>query len=252
MSCYLIHMFADWPVGIHTITHMLHSGQLPGIDPKIQLWIMMEILCAIPDEAMSISTALQRPTLRTDLAGQATYVLNVMEHYLAEKCAKPSLDQYEQETLQVVAKCASAWLRHYAFPLDTCTGMATSMVHLVKKCYWNCQMPDNGGCMSAEENELTEWCLETLTSMLVQPDAHRYSDNAMTLLQLFLDELAPIAVAENCEDNQNEDIVAAIYTLFVTSIETHSRALIAGCIADSAAHLAVLDRLVGQVIAFGE
>lgn len=94
-------MYPDWPIGINTIAHMLHTGQLPNIDPKTQIWIMMEILCAIPDEAMSISSAMQRPELRSDLAAQAPYVLTVMELYLAEKCAKPVLDQYEQETLQV-------------------------------------------------------------------------------------------------------------------------------------------------------
>lgn len=84
--------------------------------------------------------------------------------------------------------------------------------------------------------------------MLIQPDAHRYSTNALAMIQLFLDTLTPITKAENVEDNQNEDIVAAIYTLFITSIESHSRALIGGVIADSPQHQMVFQRLVAQVL----
>lgn len=51
--------------------------------------------------------------------------------------------------------------RNYTFPLDTCVMLASSMVKLVTKCYWESMTTD--GCLSAEENELTEWCLETLT-----------------------------------------------------------------------------------------
>lgn len=85
-------------------------------------------------------------------------------------------------------------------------------------------------------------------SMLIQPDAHRYSANALDMIQLFLDSLTPITKNENVEDNQNEDIVCGIYTLFTTSIESHSRALIGGVIADSPQFVSVFNRLITQIL----
>lgn len=162
LSAFIVQMFQDWPTAVEDVSHSLQTHQLPNVEPKMQIWIMMEILCAIPDEALAITTSVQRTNMRNDLALKAPYVLNVLEHYLESKCGEgTALDTHDLETLQVAAKCASAWLRNYAFPLDTCTPLATSMVKLVNKCYWNCMTTD--GCLSAEENELTEWCLETLT-----------------------------------------------------------------------------------------
>lgn len=148
-------------MGVEDVSHSLQTCQLPNVEPKMQIWIMMEILCAIPDEGLAITTSASRTRMRSDLSLKAPYVLCVLENYMERKCAEKTLDTQDLETLQVAAKCASAWLRNYRFPLDTCTSLASSMVKLVKKCYWNCIAGD--GCLSAEENELTEWCLETLT-----------------------------------------------------------------------------------------
>lgn len=154
-------MYEDWPTGVEDVSHSLQTHQLPNVEPKMQIWIMMEIMCAIPDEGLAITTSASRSNMRTDLSAKAPYVLSVLEMYLESKCTDETLDRHDLETLQVAAKCASAWLRNYTFPLDTCTSLATSMVKLINKCYWNCMAVD--GCLSAEENELTEWCLETLT-----------------------------------------------------------------------------------------
>lgn len=87
-----------------------------------------------------------------------------------------------------------------------------------------------------------------LQSMLIQPDAHRYSANALEMIELFLNMLTPITKHENAEDNQNEDIVSGIYTLFTTSIESHSRALIGGVIADHPQYVAVFQWLIAQIL----
>lgn len=104
-------MYADWPSAVEDVSLSLQTHQLPNIEPKMQIWIMMEILCAIPDEAMAITTSVQRVAMRNDLSMKAPHVLNVLEKYLETKCGEGKLDTQDLETLTVAAKCASAWLR---------------------------------------------------------------------------------------------------------------------------------------------
>lgn len=83
---------------------------------------------------------------------------------------------------------------------------------------------------------------------MVQPDSHRYTNTALALIKMFLDSLTPITKAEYVEDNLNEDIVVAIYTLFITSIESHSRLLLAGVLAESPAHQELYQRLIQEIL----
>lgn len=50
------------------------------------------------------------------------------------------------------------------FPLDNCQLLASSLLNLIHNCYWRGIQSD--GCMSADENELAEACLETLSVSL--------------------------------------------------------------------------------------
>lgn len=83
---------------------------------------------------------------------------------------------------------------------------------------------------------------------MIQPDSHRYTNTALTLIKMFLDSLTPITKAEYVEDNLNEDIAVAIYTLFITSIESHSRLLLAGVLAESPAHQELYQRLIQEIL----
>lgn len=47
------------------------------------------------------------------------------------------------------------------FPLDSCQLLASSLLNLIHNCYW--RGIQNDGCVSADENELAEACLETLS-----------------------------------------------------------------------------------------
>lgn len=47
------------------------------------------------------------------------------------------------------------------FPLDSCQLLASSLLNLIHNCYWRGIQMD--GCVSADENELAEACLETLS-----------------------------------------------------------------------------------------
>ncbi len=87
-----------------------------------------------------------------------------------------------------------------------------------------------------------------LQAMMTQPDSQRYSNTALILLNMFLSKLAPITQAEWKENNSNEDIAVNIYTLFISSIECHSRLLLAGLTRESSEHRDLYMRLIQEII----
>lgn len=84
--------------------------------------------------------------------------------------------------------------------------------------------------------------------MMVQPDSHRFSKTALSLIKMFLEMLSPITKAEFVEENLNEDINVGIYTLFITSIESHSRLLMAGIMAESEEHGEIYKGLIHEIL----
>lgn len=84
--------------------------------------------------------------------------------------------------------------------------------------------------------------------MLIQPDAHRYPNSALHLLNIIVESLSHITKAEWKEANLNEDIAFNIYTLFISSIECHSRLLISGVLSESAEHRNLYMRLIQEVL----
>lgn len=84
--------------------------------------------------------------------------------------------------------------------------------------------------------------------MMTQPDSQRYSNTALVLLNMFLTKLSPITQAEWKENNSNEDIAVNIYTLFISSIECHSRLLLAGLTRESSEHRDLYMRLIQEII----
>lgn len=83
---------------------------------------------------------------------------------------------------------------------------------------------------------------------MTQPDSQRYSNTALILLNMFLTKLSPITQAEWKENNSNEDIAVNIYTLFISSIECHSRLLLAGLTRESSEHRDLYMRLIQEII----
>lgn len=83
---------------------------------------------------------------------------------------------------------------------------------------------------------------------MIQPDARRYSNTALYLMKLFLESLSAITKAEWTENNLNEDIAVGIYTLFISSIECHSRLLLAGVLVESAEHQVLYERLISEIL----
>lgn len=43
-------MIRVWPTAIEDVTNTFQNQQLPNLNANTQIWIMMEVLCGIPDE----------------------------------------------------------------------------------------------------------------------------------------------------------------------------------------------------------
>ncbi|XP_037040753.1 importin-13 [Bradysia coprophila] len=245
LSALIVNMLSDWPTAIPDVVNTFQNQQLPNVSENTQIWIMMEVLCGVPEEVTAIHTSVQRVALRSTVNSHAPFVFKTVEQYISQKC-EAVLDDQVMATLLRAAKCATIWFKLNGFPLDSCQLLASSLLNLIHNCYWRGIQSD--GCMSADENELAEACLEALSAMMTQPDSQRYSNTALILLNMFLSKLSPITQAEWKENNSNEDIAVNIYTLFISSIECHSRLLLAGLTRESSEHRDLYMRLIQEII----
>lgn len=84
--------------------------------------------------------------------------------------------------------------------------------------------------------------------MMIQPDAHKYANTALTLMRMFLESLSPILKNEWKIDNSNEDISFCIYSLLIASIECHSRTVLAGICSDSHEHQEIYRQIVNEIL----
>lgn len=52
-------------------------------------------------------------------------------------------------------------IRFGNFPLNDCEVLTGALIRLINKCYWNTS--DSDGCMTSDENELSEACIKAIT-----------------------------------------------------------------------------------------
>ncbi|GAB0088696.1 Importin-13 [Sergentomyia squamirostris] len=244
-SAFIVHMLDQWPTAIEDVTNTFQNQQLPNLSVNTQVWIMMEILGGIPEEANAIYTSVQRAMLRQEITKRTGFILSTIDNYLCVKCDSPMLEEAETASMLRAVKCGGLWLKN-GHPMDSCLKFAETLLKLVNKCYWSCVQGD--GCMTADENELAEVCLETLSFIMIQPDAHRFPNTALVMIRMFLDSLTEIIKAEWRENNLNEDIAVGIYTLLIASIESQSRLLLSGIATDNSQHRELYTRLIEEIL----
>ncbi|XP_011208225.2 importin-13 isoform X1 [Bactrocera dorsalis] len=248
LSAFIVHMLGEWSTAIEDVINTFQNEQIPNVNKEMQLWIMLEVLQAIPEEMQAIFTSVKRTTLRAEVAKRTPLVMETTEAYL-----KMQLDhEWDSEcfsNMTRAVKCVGTWVKHVGFSIENCQNITAILLKLTNKCYWPCiQDADGDGCMSADENELAETCLKTLLSIIIQPDCHSYPKTAFILIRMFLDSLCDITKMEWKRDNNNEDIVVNIYTLFVSAVERHSQLLLSG-ITTTDPELSVLyGRLVNEIL----
>lgn len=239
-------MLKEWPSAITDVINMFQNEQLPNLTHHTQLWILFDVLSGVPEESCTIYTSIQRTQLKNEVLKNSATVLSTMERFVNLKCEKQDLDDEDITSLQNVAKCAMTWFKNGTIPLDGCIFISTALLRLVSKIYWSALEAD--GCLSPDESELAETSLKALSNMMIQPDAYKYANTALALMRLFLDSLSPIVKNEWKMDNLNEDIAFCIYSLFITSIESHSRAILAGICTESPEHHEIYIRIVNEIL----
>lgn len=239
-------MLKEWPSAISDVIEMFQNQQLPNLTPQTQLWILFDVLSGVPEEACSITTSIYRGYLKHEVYKNASHVMKTMEVFINAKCEKPQLDDDDITALQNVAKCATTWFKNGSIPLDECLQVTGAFLKLVSKVY--CMALESDGCLSPDESELAETSLKALSNMMIQPDAHKYANTALALMRMFLETLSPIVKNEWKMDNQNEDIAFCIYSLFITSIEGHSRTILAGICSQSQEHREIYMRIVNEIL----
>ncbi|CRL02034.1 CLUMA_CG015289, isoform A [Clunio marinus] len=96
--------------------------------------------------------------------------------------------------------------------------------------------------------------LKTMENFInIKCEKHQLEDEDITSLQnvakcattWFKNGSIPL---DECMDNLNEDIAFGIYSLFITSIECHSRTILAGICADSPEHHEIYIRVVNEIL----
>lgn len=242
LSAFIVYTIHDWPTAILDIIALY----LTDIDKNTQVWIIYEILAGIPEMANAIHMSVQRTMIRVELAKQTPLVMKCCEQYINSK-VDAKLEDEDLPVLQNTAKCVKEWILFTGYNLLESEPLVVALLKLIKRCYWD-SVTESDGCMSSDESELTSGCLKALQCLMNQPDAQKSSNSALSLMKLFLQALTDITRNEWKENNLNEDIAFSIYSLFITSIECHSRVILAGITSDSAEHYDLYDKLVQEIL----
>lgn len=103
-------MISEWPTAIADVVNTFQNQQLPNVSENTQIWIMMEVLCGVPEEVTAIHTSVQRVALRSTINSHAPFVFKTVEQYLSQKC-ETILDDQVMATLLRAAKCATIWFK---------------------------------------------------------------------------------------------------------------------------------------------
>ncbi|XP_053959209.1 importin-13 [Anastrepha ludens] len=248
LSALIVHMIGEWSTAIEDVINTFQNQQIPNVNKEMQLWIMLEVLQAIPEEMQAIFTSVKRTTLRAEVAKRAPLVMKTTEAYLNMQLERVWDSECFSNMTRTV-KCVGTWVKIIGFSIESCQNISAILLRVTNKCYWPCvQDPDGDGCMSADENELAETCLKTLLSIIIQPDCNAYPKTAFILIKMFLDSLCDITKMEWKRDNNNEDIVVNIYTLFVSAVERHSQLLLSGITTTDPELSALYGRLVNEIL----
>ncbi|EDW67091.1 importin-13 [Drosophila virilis] len=246
LSAFIVHMLEDWPCAIEEVIETFQNQRIPNVTADVQLWIMLEVLQGIPEEAQVIHTSVKRVTLRAEIGKRVPLVLQTVEAYLKQQM-NTEWDTEGYNNMARAVKCVSVWIRSIGYSIESCVSICSVMLELVNKCYWPC-IRSGVGCMSADENELAETCLKAMVSIIVQPDCHNYPKTAAVLIKMFLDSLCDITQREWRRDNDNEDIIVHIYMLFVSAVERHSALFLSGITATDPELFSIWCRMVHEIL----
>ncbi|ALC46488.1 cdm [Drosophila busckii] len=247
LAAYIVHMLDEWPHAIEEVIDSFQSQRMPNVSREVQLWIMLEVLMGIPEEAQVIHTSVKRAALRGEIGKRVPLVLQTAETYLKQQLQSEEWDDEAHGNMLRAVKVVSVWIRSIGYSIEGCVTICAVMLEIVRKCYWPC-IRSGVGCLSADENELAETCLKAMVNIIVQPDCHNYPKTASLLIKMFLDSLSDITCFEWKRENENEDIIVHIYMLFVSAVERHSNLFLSAITSNNPELHTIWTRMVNEIL----
>ncbi|KAF2883130.1 hypothetical protein ILUMI_23047 [Ignelater luminosus] len=224
LSAYVIHTIPNhWPNAFEELVSSFQPYHLPNVEPERVVWILLEILSVIPEEFQStILATSQRNRVRTVLQDVTKDILKVVEMCLVP-LANVGYSMANLTTYLNSAKCASAWIQLGGLSIEGCSHIMDLLIDLVCYVYWNKTETES---MSSEEMELTEVVLEALSSIMSQPQTHKYTRHILRHTSNILNKFGKILEKERQSADPNKDIISSVYGLIITIADTHAKLLI--------------------------
>ncbi|XP_020798003.1 importin-13-like [Drosophila serrata] len=226
---------------IEEVTYSFQNDRIPNSSHDVQIGILLEILGGIPEEAHSIVTRRWRNDVHELVGKSVSFVLQTAENYLKTKQLDSEIGNHVD--INRAVGCIRRWIQNYGYTIEGSVNISQILLELVQKCYWP-RMRVGDGVMAAEEIELAELALRTLSIIIIQPC--NSPQTAIELIKMFLDSLSDIAKSE-WQETKNEKLEALIYSLYMTSIEQHSSLIINGITADPEL-FRVLKRIIDELM----
>lgn len=221
LSAYIIHTVpSHWPKAFEELVSSFQPQYLPNVEPERVIWILLEILTVIPEEFQSTTLATsQRNRVRAVLQDVSKDILKVVDMCLVP-IPNASFDMANLTTYLHASKCASTWIQLGGVNIDECSRIINLLVDLTCFVYWNRCDPEG---LFSEEMELTEVTLEAISSIIQHPQTHKYRTYVIKHTSSMLESFSKILEVERVNSDQNKDIVNNIYTLLITTADTHCK-----------------------------
>lgn len=221
LSAYIIHTVpSHWPKAFEELVSSFQPQYLPNVEPERVIWILLEILTVIPVEFQSTTLATsQRNRVKAVLQDVSKDILKVVDMCLVP-IPNASFDMANLTTYLHASKCASTWIQLGGVNIDECSRIINLLTDLTCFVYWNRCDPEG---MFSEEMELTEVTLEAISSIIQHPHTHKYRTYVIKHTETMLNSFSKILQVERQNADQNKDIVNNIYTLLITTADTHCK-----------------------------
>jgi len=110
LGAYIVHMLGEWPGAIEEVINTFQNQRMPNVSADVQLWIMLEVLQAIPEEAQVIHTSVKRVTLRAEIGKRVPLVLQTAERYLKLQMNRV-WDAETYSNMNRAVKCVGTWIK---------------------------------------------------------------------------------------------------------------------------------------------
>lgn len=204
-----------WKTPIQDILSLFQNTS--AIPPEKAACVVLEILTVIPEEFQTVSLPqADKAAVHSELESSISLVTSLIDSLLQHS---------DSQVVMQSVSCARAWSQ-LGIPLPSCEPLYSHLIQLAL------------GSWTNENSELCEATLETLSHILTHFNTFHFSHLLMSLIHKVMpvstiaDNLQQISTSgEFTEDNQ--ELLAATYSLFITIGETHTSLLLLALLSET-------------------